>query len=115
MGEGTKIDNLVQVGHNVKIGKHCLLVSQAGIAGSTEIGDYVVMAGQTGLSGHLRIGSGAQIAAKSAVFEDVPENSKVRGIPALPWRDYARREVWMNRIAELAKRVEELERKLSER
>ncbi len=111
VGEGTKIDNLVQIGHNVKIGKHCLLVSQAGIAGSTELGDYVVIAGQSGISGHLTIGSGVQIAAKSAVFEDVAPNTKVRGIPAVPWREYSRREIWMKRIGELAKRVEELERK----
>lgn len=115
IGEGTKIDNLVQIGHNVKVGKHCLLVSQSGIAGSTELGDSVVMAGQAGASGHLKIGAGAQIAAKSAAFEDVAPNTKVRGIPAIPWRDYSRREVWMKRIAELAKRVEELERKASER
>lgn len=112
IGEGTKIDNLVQVGHNVKVGKHCLLVSQAGIAGSTELGDYVVMAGQAGVSGHVKIGAGAQIAAKSAVFEDVPENAKVRGIPAIPWREFARREIWASRISELASRVEELEKKL---
>ncbi len=115
IGEGTKIDNLVQIGHNVKVGKHCLLVSQAGIAGSTELGDYVVMAGQTGAGGHIRIGSGAQIAAKSAVFDHVPDNTKMRGIPAVPWREYSRREIWTGRLAELAKRVEELEKKLGER
>lgn len=115
IGEGTKIDNLVQIGHNVKVGKHCLLVAQAGIAGSTELGDYVAMAGQTGAIGHIRIGAGAQIAAKSAVFEDIPANTKVRGIPAVPWREFARREIWMSRIVELAKRVEELEKKLGER
>ncbi|HSP14219.1 MAG TPA: UDP-3-O-(3-hydroxymyristoyl)glucosamine N-acyltransferase [Thermoanaerobaculia bacterium] len=115
IGEGTKIDNLVQIGHNVKVGKHCLLVSQAGIAGSTELGDYVVMAGQTGASGHIKIGAGAQIAAKSAVFEDVPEKTKVRGIPAVPWREYSRREIWTSRLEELARRVGELEKKLGER
>jgi UDP-3-O-[3-hydroxymyristoyl] glucosamine N-acyltransferase len=115
IGEGTKIDNLVQVGHNVKVGKHCLLVAQAGIAGSTELGDYVVMAGQSGATGHIRIGAGAQIAAKSAVFDHVPDNTKMRGIPAVPWREYSRREIWTSRLAELAKRVEELEKKLSER
>ena len=115
IGDGTKIDNLVQIAHNVKVGKHCLLVSQAGIAGSTELGDYVVMAGQAGASGHLKIGSGAQIAAKSAVFEDVPDGVKVRGVPAIPWRDYSRREVWLSRIADLAKRVEEMEKRLGER
>jgi UDP-3-O-[3-hydroxymyristoyl] glucosamine N-acyltransferase len=114
IGEGTKIDNLVQIGHNVKVGKHCLLVSQAGIAGSTELGDYVVMAGQSGASGHLRIGAGAQISAKSAVFSDVPEKSRVQGIPAVPWRDFSRREIWSRRIPELAKRIEDLESELSE-
>ncbi len=115
IGEGTKIDNLVQIGHNVKVGKHCLLVAQVGIAGSTELGDYVVMAGQSGAAGHIRIGSGAQIAAKSAVFDHVPDNAKMRGIPAVPWREYSRREIWSTRLAELAKRVEELEKKLGER
>ena len=112
IGEGTKIDNLVQIGHNVRVGKHCFLVAQVGIAGSTTLGDYVAMAGQTGVAGHLTIGSGAQIAAKSAVFEDVPPNTKMRGIPAVPWREFARREIWAGRMAELAKRVEELEKKL---
>jgi UDP-3-O-[3-hydroxymyristoyl] glucosamine N-acyltransferase len=73
IGEGTKIDNLVQVGHNVKIGKHSLLVSQVGIAGSTELGDYVVAAGQVGFAGHLKIGAQVQVGAKSAVLEDVPD------------------------------------------
>ena len=115
IGDGTKIDNLVMVAHNVKVGKHCLLVSQSGIAGSTELGDYVVMAGQSGTAGHVKIGSGAQIAAKSAVFEDVADNTKVRGVPAVPWREFSRREVWTKRLSELAKRIEELERKLGER
>jgi len=114
IGEGTKIDNLVQIGHNVKVGKHCLLVSQSGIAGSTELGDYVVMAGQSGAAGHLRIGAGAQISAKSAVFSDVPEKARVQGIPAVPWREFSRREIWERRLPELAKRVEELENELSE-
>jgi UDP-3-O-[3-hydroxymyristoyl] glucosamine N-acyltransferase len=114
IGEGTKIDNLVQIGHNVKVGKHCLLVSQSGIAGSTELGDYVVMAGQSGAAGHLRIGAGAQISAKSAVFSDVPEKARVQGIPAIPWREFSRRAIWERRLPELAKRVEELENELSE-
>jgi UDP-3-O-[3-hydroxymyristoyl] glucosamine N-acyltransferase len=115
IGEGTKIDNLVQIGHNVRVGRHCLLVSQAGIAGSTELGDYVVMAGQAGASGHIRIGAGAQISAKSAVFSDVPEKARVQGIPAVPWREFSRREIWARRLPELAERVEELEKELSEK
>ncbi len=98
IGEGTKIDNLVQIGHNVRIGKHCLLVSQVGIAGSTELGDYVVVAGQSGFAGHLKIGSGVQVAAKSAVLEDVPPNTKVMGIPAMPFREFARREAVLRRM-----------------
>ncbi len=98
IGEGTKIDNLVQIGHNVKVGKHCLLVSQVGIAGSTELGDYVVAAGQVGVAGHLKIGKGAQLAAKSAVLDDVADGVKVMGNPAIPFRDFARREVALKRM-----------------
>jgi UDP-3-O-[3-hydroxymyristoyl] glucosamine N-acyltransferase len=98
IGEGTKIDNLVQIAHNVRVGKHCLLVSQVGIAGSTELGDYVVVAGQSGFSGHLKIGSGVQVAAKSAVLRDVPDNTKVMGNPAVPFREFARREATLKRL-----------------
>jgi UDP-3-O-[3-hydroxymyristoyl] glucosamine N-acyltransferase len=98
IGEGTKIDNLVQVGHNVKVGKHCFLVSQVGIAGSTQLGDYVAVAGQSGFAGHLTIGNGVQVAAKSAVLDDVPDGTKVMGIPAVPFRDYARREAHLRRL-----------------
>jgi UDP-3-O-[3-hydroxymyristoyl] glucosamine N-acyltransferase len=98
IGEGTKIDNLVQIGHNVKIGRHCLLVSQVGIAGSTELGDYVVVAGQSGFAGHLKIGSRVQVAAKSAVLADVPDDTKVMGIPAVPFRDFARREAHLRKL-----------------
>ena len=99
IGEGTKIDNLVQIGHNVKIGKHCLLVSQVGIAGSTELGDYVSVAGQSGFSGHLKIGHRVQVAAKSAVLEDVPDDTKVMGSPALPFNEFARRRAAVKRLA----------------
>ena len=115
IGEGTKIDNLVQVAHNVKVGKHCLLVSQVGIAGSTELGDYVVIAGQSGVVGHAKVGKQVQIAAKSAVLEDVPDGAKVMGTPAMPFREFARREVLLKRLPELARRIDELEKKLNER
>jgi UDP-3-O-[3-hydroxymyristoyl] glucosamine N-acyltransferase len=82
----------------VKIGKHCLLVAQVGIAGSTELGDYVVVAGQSGFAGHLKIGNRAQVAAKSAVLDDVPEGAKVMGSPAIPFRDFARREAMLKRL-----------------
>jgi len=99
IGEGTKIDNLVQIGHNVKIGKHCLLVSQVGIAGSTELGDHVSVAGQSGFSGHLKIGHRVQVAAKSAVLEDVPDDTKVMGSPAMPFQEFARRHAALKRLA----------------
>jgi UDP-3-O-[3-hydroxymyristoyl] glucosamine N-acyltransferase len=109
IGEGTKIDNLVQIGHNVKIGKHCLLVAQVGIAGSTELGDSVVVAGQSGFAGHLKIGSGAQIAAKSAVLKDVRAGAKMMGSPAIGFGEFSRREVWLRRLPELARKLNYLE------
>jgi UDP-3-O-[3-hydroxymyristoyl] glucosamine N-acyltransferase len=99
IGDGTKIDDQVMIAHNVKVGKHCLLVAQVGIAGSTELGDYVVVAGQSGFAGHLTIGSRVQVAAKSAVLGDVAEGEKVMGIPAVPFREFARREAMMRRMA----------------
>jgi UDP-3-O-[3-hydroxymyristoyl] glucosamine N-acyltransferase len=92
IGEGTKIDNLVQIGHNVKIGRRCLLVSQVGIAGSTELGESVQVGGQSGFAGHLKIGNRVRVYSKSAVFEDVPDGTWVRGIPAVSQRDYVRQQ-----------------------
>jgi UDP-3-O-[3-hydroxymyristoyl] glucosamine N-acyltransferase len=92
IGEGTKIDNLVQIGHNVRVGKHCLLVAQVGIAGSTELGDSVQVGGQSGFAGHLKIGDRARVYSKSAVFEDVPAGVWVRGIPAVSQREYVRQQ-----------------------
>ena len=99
IGEGTKIDNLVQIGHNVKVGKHCLLVSQVGIADSTELGDYVAVAGQSGFSGHLKIGNRVQVAAKSAVLDDFPDDTKVMGSPAVPFTEFARRQAALKKLA----------------
>jgi UDP-3-O-[3-hydroxymyristoyl] glucosamine N-acyltransferase len=98
IGDGTKIDDQVMIAHNVKVGKHCLLVAQVGIAGSTELGDYVVVAGQSGFAGHLTIGNRVQVAAKSAVLDDVADGEKVMGIPAVPFRQFARREAMMRRM-----------------
>jgi UDP-3-O-[3-hydroxymyristoyl] glucosamine N-acyltransferase len=90
IGEGTKIDNLVQVGHNVRIGRHCGIVSQVGIAGSTVIGDGVMIGGAAGVNGHIKIGDGAQIAAMSGVLADVPPGERYGGVPARPLKDYLR-------------------------
>lgn len=92
VGEGTKIDNLVQIGHNVRIGKRCLLVAQVGIAGSTTLGEDVQVGGQSGFAGHLKIGDRVRVYSKSAVFEDVPDGVWVRGIPAVSQREYVRQQ-----------------------
>ncbi|MXN45894.1 UDP-3-O-(3-hydroxymyristoyl)glucosamine N-acyltransferase [Shinella kummerowiae] len=90
IGEGTKIDNQVQVGHNVRIGRHCGIVSKVGIAGSTRIGDGVMIGGASGINGHITIGDGVQIAAMSGVVADIPPGEKYGGVPARPMRDFLR-------------------------
>jgi UDP-3-O-[3-hydroxymyristoyl] glucosamine N-acyltransferase len=90
IGEGTKIDNLVQIGHNVVIGRHCVIVSQTGISGSATLEDFVVLGGQVGVIGHVRLGMGAQIAASSNVNSDVPPGARWGGTPAKPVRDWFR-------------------------
>ncbi|KAA0694436.1 UDP-3-O-(3-hydroxymyristoyl)glucosamine N-acyltransferase [Neorhizobium sp. P12A] len=99
IGEGTKIDNQVQIGHNVRIGRHCAIVSQVGIAGSTKIGNGVQIGGQAGLNGHITIGDGVQIGAKSGVISDIPPGERYAGIPARPLWDFLRES------AEVAKRT----------
>lgn len=90
IGQGTWIDNLVQIGHNVKIGKGCIITAQVGISGSTVIEDFVAFGGQSGVAGHLKIGMGARIAAKSGVTRDVPAGQEYMGYPAIPMKQYLR-------------------------
>lgn len=90
IGQGTWIDNLVQVGHNVKIGKGCVIVAQVGISGSTIIEDYAVIGGQVGVAGHLKIGSGARIGAQSGIMRDIPAGAEYMGSPAVPMKQFMR-------------------------
>lgn len=110
VGRGTKIDNMVQIGHNVTIGDHCVIISQTGIAGSTKLGNYVTVAGQVGIAGHLKIGDRAMIAAQSGIMQDVGEGEKVWGSPAVPDRQMKRQLISIQRLPELLKRVAELEK-----
>ena len=112
IGRGTKIDNLVQVAHNVTIGDHCLLVSQVGIAGSTRLGNYVILAGQVGLAGHLKIGNRVSVAAQSGVMTSIPDGEKWLGSPAALDRQTKRQMIALQRLPELLRRVAEIEKKL---
>jgi UDP-3-O-[3-hydroxymyristoyl] glucosamine N-acyltransferase len=112
LGRGTKIDNLVQIAHNVAIGEHCLVVAQAGIAGSTKLGNFVTLAGQVGLAGHLKIGNKVTIAAQSGVMHDIPDGEKWFGYPAQPDRQTKRQILAIQQLPELIRRVAELEKKL---
>ena len=114
IGRGTKVDNLVQIGHNVVLGEHCILCGQAGISGSTKIGRYTTLAGQVGLAGHLKIGSEVTIAAQSGVMHDIPDGQKWFGTPAQPDRLMKRIYLALQRLPELLKRVSELERRLGQ-
>ena len=109
IGAGSKLDNLVQVGHNVRLGKGCLLCGQVGIAGSTQLGDGVVMAGRAGAGGHLEIGDGVQVAADSVVLRSVPAGAKMAGSPAIPLAEWRRQTALLPRLAELLRRLRRLE------
>jgi len=98
IGEGTKIDNLVQIGHNVVMGRHCVIVGQVGISGSTELGDFVVMGGQSGAVGHIHIGSGAQIAGGSHATADVAAGARMGGTPAVPMLEFGRQIAILKRM-----------------
>jgi UDP-3-O-[3-hydroxymyristoyl] glucosamine N-acyltransferase len=98
IGDGCWIDNLVQLGHNVKLGRGCVIVAQVGIAGSTVFDDYVVVGGQAGFAGHLKIGKGARIAAQSGVMRDIPAGGEVMGFPAIAIKQFMRQAAILNKM-----------------
>ena len=112
IGKGAKIDNLVQIAHNVTLGEHCIIVSQAGIAGSTKLGNYVVLGGQVGLAGHLKIGNRVSVAAQSGVMNNIPDGEKWIWTPAQPDRQAKRQMIALQQLPELFRRVRDLEKKL---
>jgi UDP-3-O-[3-hydroxymyristoyl] glucosamine N-acyltransferase len=120
IGKGTKIDNLVQIAHNVETGHHCIIVGQAGVAGSTKLGDHVTLAGQCGISGHLQIGDHAIVTGKAGVSKNVPPRAVVRGSPAQEIKSCQMQEIAVRRlpqtqvvVKELIARIAELERRLA--
>ena len=114
IGDGTKIDNLVQIGHNVRVGRNCFLVSQVGISGSTTLGDNCTLAGQVGVAGHLNIGDNVTIGPQSGVPRDIPGNCTVGGTPAVDQTTYMRTLALMPRYPELFKRLAKVEKLLAE-
>src|SRR5579883_1215586 len=112
IGRGTKIDNLVQIAHNVSIGDHSLVVAQVRIAGSSKLGNYVILGGQVGIAGHLKIGNQVTIAAKAGVMRDVQDGEKLLGQPAIPDRQAKRQVIAIQQLPDLIRRVRELEKKL---
>ncbi|MFZ2643752.1 MAG: UDP-3-O-(3-hydroxymyristoyl)glucosamine N-acyltransferase [Verrucomicrobiia bacterium] len=114
IGQGTKIDNLVHIAHNVVIGRHCLVMGQSGFAGGTRLGDYCVIASQSGIAGHLKLGNQATVGAKSGVMRDVPDKGTVFGIPAAPHIRAKRQVIALQQLPELIRRTRKLEQQVAE-
>lgn len=113
IGSGTKIDNLVHLGHNVEIGEDCFLIAQTGIAGSTKAGNHVIFAGQTGCTGHVTIGDNAVFAGKSGIVGNIKANTVNAGFPARPHIEWSRMQVHLKRLPEMAKTIKALEARLA--
>lgn len=112
VGEGTKIDNLVQIGHNVILGKHCILCAQSGVAGSAELGDFVVLGGQVGVIGHIQVGDGTKITGQSGVSKNTKPGMVLSGSPARDHREEMKRNAHVSRIPALQERLRRLEEKV---
>lgn len=113
IGRGSKLDNLIQIAHNVRIGPNCILVAQVGIAGSSELGESVTLAGQAGIAGHLKVGSGAVVMGKASVFKDIPPGAQVAGTPAIDANQWRKASAVFSRLDELRKKIARLEKELS--
>lgn len=109
---GTKIDNLVHLGHNVEIGEDCFLIAQVGIAGSTKCGNHVIFAGQTGCTGHITIGDNVQFAGKTGITGNVPSNSVMAGYPMRPHKEWLKLAAYENRLPEMVKTVKQLQKEI---
>jgi len=114
IGDGTKIDNLCQIGHNCRVGKHTAMAAQSGLAGSTNVGDYVMVGGQVGFIGHITVGSRVKIGGGSVVWSDVPDDAFISGRPARSHREELKRQVLFQNLPKLMARVEALEGKQRE-
>jgi len=113
IGQGSKIDNLVQIAHNVRVGRHCVIAAQTGISGSAEIGDYAVMGGQVGVADHIRIEEGAMIGGQAGIFRTIRKGTKVWGTPARPLDEFKKVYAELAKLPSLAKKVKEISRQLS--
>lgn len=114
IGRGAKVDNLVQIAHNVKVGPHSLLIAQCGISGSTELGAGVILAGQVGVVGHLKLGDGARVGAQSGVSRDLADGETVSGSPAIAHRDWLRMVAALPRIPDLLREIRRLEKRVTD-
>ena len=106
LGPGTRLDNQVQIGHNVRTGRGCIIVAQAGISGSTVLGDYVTIAAQAGLAGHITLGSQVRVGAQAGVMHDVPAKTDVIGSPAGPAREFWRSVSWVQKMSAKSRKTD---------
>lgn len=114
IGRGTKLSNLIAIGHGTRIGEHCMFVAQVGVAGSVQVGNHVTLAGQSGIVGHVRIGDNATVGARAGVTTSVPDGETVLGEPARPMKDVKRQLVYINRVPEMYETLRRLERQVAE-
>ncbi len=115
IGEGTKIDNLVHLAHNVKLGRHCAVAGQTGFAGSAVIGDYCVFGGQVAVNGHISIAAGTQVAARTGITKDIQQGETVGGVPAMPINEFRKREIYLRKLPQLTEEFKKILRFLKEK